>query len=461
MNITQESNGELQATINVKLTAEDYKSKVDEALKEAQKKASMKGFRPGKVPYGLIKKMYGKSVMAEEVNKLLSDSLSNYIVENKLDILGYPLSSKEKETKVDFDNDEEFEFFFDIGLTPKFDLEINDKIEVDYYEIEVDDDKVDGYLKEVTTRYGNPVNPEISEKGDLLRGEISELTAEGEIKEDGIKNNTSLSIEFIKDENVQKEFIGRKKGDKIRFNPLKATNNKAETSSMLGIKKEETEKMEADYEFEISEISRMEPAEINQELFDKVYPNGNITSEEAFREKLRSEAKDYFQNEGDNFFVHEVIEKLVNETHVDLPVEFVKRWLVESDENITPENVEKDFENYGRSLKQQLIVNKIAADNDIKVEQQDIKNFVREMYARQFGMDIENEEMSKQLDQFADMVLKNQDEVRKIYDQLFDKQVRELFKTKLNLNKKKISYDDFIKIVNEHHHHNHDHHEHE
>ena len=461
MNITQESSGELQATINVKLTAEDYKSKVDEALKEAQKKASMKGFRPGKVPFGLIKKMYGKSVLAEEVNKLLSDSLNNYIVDNKIEILGYPLASKDKQDKIDFEHDEEFEFFFDIGLTPKIDLEINDSIEVDYYDIEVEDDKVDGYLKEVTTRYGNPVNPEKSEKGDLLRGEMTQLTPEGEIKPEGIKHSTSLSINFIKNETVQQEFIGKKTGDKIRFNPLKATENESETAAMLGIKKEERENLESDYEFEITEISRMEPAEVNQELFDKVYPKGNIDSEEAFREKLRLEAKEYFQNEGDNFFVHEVIEKLVNETPVDLPVEFVKRWLIESDEKITAENIDHDFEHYKRSLKQQLILNKIATDNNLKVEQQDIKNYVKQMYAKQFGMDIENEEMSKQLDQFADMVLKNQEEVRKIYDQLFDKQVRDLFKSKLTLKKKKTSYDDFIKIVNDHHHHNHNHHEHE
>ena len=460
MNITKENTGDLTATIKVEVGPEDYKDKVTEALKELQRKTSLKGFRPGKVPFGLVSKMYRKSAMAEEVNKLLSDSLNEYLTANKLDVLGYPLPGKDKESKADFDTDESFEFYFDIGLAPEIALEINDKIEADYYDIEVEDDKVDGYMKEVRSRYGNPTNPEKAEKGDLIKGEIVQLDGEGNILDEGVKHSTSLSVEFLKDENVQKQFIGSKLGDTINFNPLAATGNEGETASMLGIKKEEKEKMESDYAFTITEISRIEPAEVNKEFFAKVYPADNIETEEAFREKLRNEAKEYFQKESDNFFTHEVIEKLTHETAVTLPEAFIKRWLVESESKITEETVEQDYENYVNALKQQLIINKIARDNDIKVEANDIKNYIKEMYARQFMFDLQDEEKSKQLDTLAESVMRNEEEMRKLYDQLFDEQVKELFKTNLKLKKIAINYDDFIAKVNDHHH-KHHHHEHE
>lgn len=459
MNITQESTGELTATIKIEMVKDDYNDKVQEALKDVQRKTTLKGFRPGKVPFGMINKMYRKSVIAEEVNKILSESLNNYLLENNLDILGYPLGAKDKQTVADFDNEETFEFYFDIGLSPTIDLEINESIEAEYFDIDVEDEKVDGYLKEVRTRYGNPVNPDKAEKGDLIRGEIKQLNSEGMLLEGGVSNTTSLSIDFIKNEAAQQQFIGCKSGDTIKFNPLSATENETETASMLGVKKDEKEKLEADYEFTVTEVSRIEPAEINKEFFDKVYPNDNIETEEAFREKLKGEAKEYFQKESENFFTHEVIEKLTHDTEVNLPEEFVKRWLVESDSKITAETVEQDYKNYVKALKQQLIINKIAGDNDLKVEIADVKNFIKEMYARQFMFDLADEEKMKQLDMLADSVMKNEDEVRKIYDQLFDDRMRELFKSKLKINTTAIKYDDFIEKVNEHH--KHHHHEHE
>lgn len=459
MNITKEQTGDLTATIKVEMGPEDYQEQVTNALKEVQKKSTLKGFRPGKVPFGLIRKMYGKSVLAEEINKILSESLNNYIVENKLEILGYPLAGKDRETKADFDSEEAFEFYFDIGLTPEIELEINDSLEADYFDIEVEDEKVDAYLKDVRTRYGDPVNPDKTEKGDLIKGDIEQVDDNGEPLEDGVKNNTSLSIDFIKDEEAQKQFIGRAVGDQIRFNPLSATGNEAETASMLGVKKENQEQMGADYRFTISEISRIEPAEVNQEFFKKVYPNDDIESEEAFREKLRAEAKDYFQKESDQFFTHDVIEHLVHDTDINLPEEFLKRWLIESESKITEENVGHEFDNYVHAMKQQLIINKIARDNDIRVERNDIREYIKQSYAKQFMFDLNDEEKSKQLDPIADAVMKNDKEAQKIYEQLFDSQMRAVFKSKMKVNKVPVTYDDFVKRVNEHHqkHHHHEH----
>lgn len=460
MNITQESTGDLTATIKVELNPDDYQEQVNNSLKELQKKSTLKGFRPGKVPFGLIKKMYEQNAVAEEVNKVLSDSLNNYIVENKLEILGYPIANIEKNSEVNFENDKQFEFFFDIGQTPDFDLELSDKIEVDYYDIQVEDKMVDNFLEETKKRYGSPVNPEKIEEGDLVKGEIVQLDKDGKVMEEGVKNATSLSVNFLKDEKVKKEFIGKTVGDEVTFNPLNATGNETETASMLAIKKEETEKLESDYKYTITEISRIEPAEVNEELFIKVYPNDEIKDEKQFKEKLREEAKGYYQNETDNYFVHLTMDKLINETKIDLPDEFVKRWLVTSDDKITKENIEKDYENYSKSLKQQLIINKIAKENDIKVEPEEIKNHIKSYFAKQYMIDESDEEKMKQLDGIADSVLQNKDEANKIFDQLFDTKIRELFKSTLKLNKIEKTYEEFIKIANEHQHKHHQH-EHE
>jgi len=461
MNITKENTGEYTATIKIEVASPDYEKQVSTSLKELQKKSSLKGFRPGKVPAGLIKKMYGQNVLTEEVNKVLSESLNNYIVENKLEILGYPLSSKEKQTAVDFENDTDFDFYFDIALIPEVPVVIDDTIEVDYYAIKVDDEQVDKYVADTAKRFGNPGNPEAIEKGDLVKADAVQADANGKVLDEGWSAGVSLSVEFIKDEKIQNEFIGSKVGDSITWNPLKATENETETASMLGIKKEEKEKLESDYTFTITEISRVEPAEINEDLFKKVYPAGDVNTEEDFREKLREEAKKYFQNETDNFFVHETMEKITHDTEINLPEEFIKRWLIESDEHITEETVEEDYEGYKPSLKQQLIIGQIAKDHEIKVELADVRNHIKDFFAKQYMMDFEDEEKSKQLDGIVDSVMKNEEETKKIYDQLFDQKIRGLFKEKLKLNTVEMSYDEFIKKVDEHHHHNHQHHEHE
>ena len=459
MNITQESTGDLTATIQIELLPEDYQTQVNTTLKDLQKKSTLKGFRPGKVPFGMIKKMYGKNVVAEEVNKVLSDALNNYIVENKLEILGYPIANIDKNKEIDFENNTKFEFFFDIGMSPTFDIEISEKTEVDFYDIQVEDKIVDNYLDETRKRFGNLTDAETVEDGDtVVKGEIVQLDADGNVMEEGIKNNTSISLNFIKDKEVLKEFIGKKKEDKIRFNPLKATENAAETSSMLGIKKEDAENLESDFEFTISEISRNEPAKVDKELFTKVFPNENIEDEKQFREKLRSDAKGYYQTESENFFVHNAMDKLIHDTKIDLPDEFVKRWLTESDKKITKESVESDYEQYEKSLKHQLIINKISKDNDIKVEEKNIKDHIKNFYAKQYMIDSTNEEMMKQLDALADSVMQNKEETNKIYDQLLDAELRELFLSKLKKNTKEVTYDEFIKIVNEHHNnHKHEH----
>jgi trigger factor len=459
MNITQESTGDLTALLKVEVSPEDYKDQVKKTLKDYQQKASMPGFRPGKVPFGMINKMYGKSVLAEEVNKVLTQSLDGYIKENNLKLLGYPLSNIEKNPEINFDTQEQFDFYFDLGFSPEFTVELSDKVEVDYHEIKVEDEKVNTYLEDIQKRFGTQTHPDKVGEEDIVKGNITQLDADGNEMENGIKNETSIGVNFIKDEKTKKNFTGKKVGDKVVFNPMTAMGNATEVASMLNIQKDEAEKLDADFEYTITEITGVDPAKVDKELFDKVYPKDDVQDEAAFREKLREEAGKYYQREMDNFFVHMTMEKLIDDTEVSLPDDFMKRWLLESDEKQTEEAIEKDYPNYVKSLKQQLIINKISEDNEIKIEEQDVRNHVKKSFAMHYGLDLDDEEKSKQLDPIVDSMLQNKEEANKVFDEIFDERLKAVFKEKLNLKNKKVTYDEFAKIVEEHQekHHKHEH----
>lgn len=459
MNIVQESVGDLTATIKIELQPQDYEPAVDKALKELQRKATHKGFRPGKVPFGMIRQMYGKAALADEINKILSGSLDGYIADNKIEILGYPLANEEKNSKIDFDSDTEFGFYFDIGLAPGIDINLSD-IEHDYYSIIVEDKRVEDYLQNLRKQFGNPVQPETVQEEDLLKGTFVQLDQQGEIMEEGWKQESSISLAHLKDEAERNEFSGKKIGDTIRFNPLKAVGNETETAEMLGVKKDNKSLLESDYAFTINEITRIELAEVNKELFQKVYPKDVIETYDQFREKIREESRDYLQKESDHFFVHEAMEKITRERQIQLPDEFLKRWLAQSNEKMTEEKISKEYELYAGSLKQQLIISKIAKDHGIKVEESDIRNHLKESISKYYMIDTEDEVFKENLDKMATSMMQNKEEVNKVYERLYDDQIRQVLKEKMKLNKIEIPYDKFIEKVNEHHKHFH-HHEHE
>ncbi len=450
MNITKENTGDLTATLKVEVIEKDYQEQVQNVLKDYRKKANIPGFRAGKVPFGIIKKMYGNAVIVDEVNKVLSDSIQKYIEDNKLNILGQPLPNVEKSDKIDFENKKEFEFFFDIGLFPEVDLELSDKIKVDYHNIKADKKSVDNYIDDIKKRNGITINPETSEKGDTLKGELIQLDNEGKVMEKGVKNEASISIDLLKDKQIQKEFISLKKDDKVVFNPLKATGSETETAYMLGVKKEETEKLESDYEFAISEITRIEPAELNEELYKKVFPQAKIENEEQLRKQIKKEAEKAFFPESDKMFMNSAIDKLIEITNLSLPDEFMKRWLLESNQDkITKEQLEVQYDNYTKSLKWQLIENKLIKDNDIKVEDQDIKDHIKNFVTSQMPIQQDDPEADERINGIIESVMKNKEEVKKINDMLYDEKLRELFKSTLKLNQKKVTFEEFTKLAQE------------
>ncbi len=447
MNVTQESTGDLTATVKIELVKEDYENQVTTVLKDYQRKASMPGFRPGKVPIGMIKKMYGKAVLADEVNKVISESLHNYLTDNKINTLGHPLPNEDKQEMIDFDEMKTFDFYFDIALQPEIEVELSDKLKIDYTKIKVDDAGIDKYIDDLRKKNGKPSNPEISEEGDLLRGKISELNEDGKVKDGGIENETTMGVDFIKLKTIQKKFIGKKAGDKIVFDLHKAVKDAAEVGNILGIDIKQAEEIQGDFEFEIENITRFELAEVNNDFYKSVFPDQEFKDENEFRARLAIELERSFANESDRLFMRNIADKLIDETGVQLPNEFMKRWLMESGESqVKPEDIEAHYEEYARALKWQLIESKIVADHSIQVTPDDVRAQILSYFQTPGEVD---PEMQKRLDEIADNIMQNQEEVKRIYDQLLDTRMRDLLKSSVKLRNKEVSYDDFIKLATE------------
>lgn len=450
MNIVQEEKGQLEAVLKVQIKEEDYQDKVSAELKNMQRKAQMPGFRPGKVPFGMIQKMYGKSVLAEEVNKVMVDAVYQYIKDNDLNVLGNPLPDMEHAQNLDWENQTEFEFQYIVGLAPEVSLSLSPEIEIDYYKVVANDAIVDTHVKDVARRYGKMMNPEVSEKDDVLKGDFTEMQSEEEVKPEGHTHNSNVYIQYIRDEQVKEKLIGIKPGDSVVFNPIQAVESETEVASMLGVKKEELGNYNPLFKFTIESISRIEPAVIDQEFFDKVAPGKGISSEEELREFMREQISSQYQADADKHFRNEVIKKLLGLANLPLPEEFLKKWLIETNkEELTEQKIEEDFDKFADSFRWQLLENHFLKENNVEVSPDDVKAHLEEYMRaqmRQYGQqDIEQ----SLIDGFVANILKNQDEVKKVYDHLFDIKMMELFKTKLKLNEIEIGFDDFVKLVTE------------
>jgi len=444
MNIIQENIDELNAVLKVKVVANDYLPKVETALKDYQKKASIPGFRPGKVPTGMIKKMYGKSIMVEEINKLLSDSLYTYLHENKIEVLGNPLPKAD--SVIDWDNQQEFEFLYEMGLAPKFNVDLSPKDKFVYQTVKIDDDLVNKYVTDIAKRYGKVENVEVSGDADLLNGDFVELDANGEIVAGGIFKTGSLFLDRVKDEATKKALIGLKNDDKVVLEANTISENATDLAALLGIDKEKAESLNCKFQFTVKGVSRLAAAEINQEFFNKIYGEGTISTEEEFKAKIKDELANMFVNDSERKFYNDVVEHLMNKVNFNLPTEFLKRWIVAANEKpVTFEQVDSEFENYSKGLKWQLIENKIIKENNLEVTKDEVVDHTKELILQQFAQMGQGPMGDEELNQTAQRVLSNQEEAKKLYEKLYGQKVMELFKTKFTLENKEVAYDDFFK----------------
>lgn len=450
MNIVKEDAGNLTSVLKIQLSKEDYQPVVDSSLKEQAKKVKMDGFRPGKVPFGLVKKMYGKYILVDEVNKLVSEKLSNYITENKLDLLGDPLPNEEQQQQIDWDKTDELEFCFDIAIAPEIDIKLTKKNKSDYYKIIVTDEMAEEQIKGLASRYGSQINVDVIEGTEIVRGNLVQVDESGAVVEEGhVKENASLLVSMIKDEKQAGLFKGKKKDDVFVFNPKEVFENDAEVSSLLGVTKEETDKMEASYQITVLELLRNQPSEMNQEFFDNAFGKDTVKSEKEAIEKIKSDSEARLAINSDYKLYADMKTKLVDANKLEFPEEFLKRWLlsVNKDKEITQEQLDKDFPLFLEDLKWQLIKNYFIKQNELTVTQEEMlaagKEFAKMQFA-QFGMFNPSDE---DLEKWGSEMLKNQDEARRLFDSELDKKVIAFIKDSIKIVEKEVTLEEFNKMM--------------
>lgn len=441
MNIVEEKIDDLNAILRVTLTPEDYSEKVNEVINNYRKEANIPGFRPGKIPVSLIKKKYGRAILAEELNKVVNQSINDFIATNKLNVLGNPLPKTDEEVKGDFINPEEFEFAYEIGIAPEFEIKLSKSNKFDYLKVEVSAEMLDKEVENLAKRYGTLVAGDVAGENDMVLGEFTQVGGE-------IKNTSTVSLEFVEDDEAKKMLVGQKAGVSLTIDPRKVSKGNDDLASMLAISPEEAEALEGDFEFKITEIKTMVPAAMDQALFDKLFGEGVINSEEEVREKISGDLERMFGNDSDRLFSQKISETLIEKTAFELPEEFLKRWIMASSEKeISAAEIEADFENYKKSLKWQLIQNKLIKENDIKVENEEILEYTKGLLINQFaqyGMPAPEEDV---LNDQAKNVLQNKEEANKIYDNVYGVKMLNFFKNTVKLNEKSMPYDDFIKVA--------------
>jgi trigger factor len=446
MNITKENIDALTAVIKIKVGPEDYLSNVEKTLRDHQKKASMPGFRPGKVPSGMIRKMYGKSVLADELNRLLGDSLYSYIRDQKLDILGNPLPKADNNPDIELDGKKEFEFVYDLALQPDFKVDFSADEKHTRFVVKIDDSLLDKYSNDIARRYGQIASVEETGEHDLVYGDFVELDAAGEILAGGIFKSSTLYLEKL-NETQKAKLVGLKADDKVVLEPSEIAETPGELATKLGLTPEHAATLQSKFRFTVKSINRLAPAPINQDLFDKMYGPGVVNSPEEFRAKLSEELKNMFRNDSENKLKNDIVKSIIQKTHFTLPDEFLKRWMLAVSKNpATPEQINQEYDQYREALRWQLIENKIYKENNIVVTNDEaieyVKGLVKANYEKTGHSDVNEEELSMT----ANRVLEKEEEAKRVFDSLYHEKMMTLFQTKLKIEEKEVGYEEFSEI---------------
>jgi trigger factor len=441
MNISRTNIDELNAVIKLSIEKSDYEATVSETLKDYRKKANMPGFRKGMVPAGLIKKMYGKAVLAEEINKILSKELSRYISEENLQILGEPLPNETEQKPIDFDRDETFEFVFDLGLSPAIDIDFKKLGKLPLYEIAIDEEMISNQVEAFQNRFGSYVDAELSAEKDNLIGSLKQLDEKGAVLEGGIQvEEAQVSVQMVKAKKLKSALLGKKAGDILKINPAKAFEDKHYLKQLLKIDEAQAESLTSDFELTVAKVNTFVPAELNEEMFKKsLGGETEVTTIEQFKEKIAADLKENLRYSTEYRFLVDTKEALTKYISMKLPVEFLKRWLVYSNEKITKEQVDEEFDHFVKDLEWTLIRSRLAKDNDLKVSEADVVALAKEtalMQFRQYGMFNVPDEY---LDNYAKSILKNEEERHHLVEKRSESMVLEFIKTNAVLDVKTVT----------------------
>jgi len=438
MDITRENIDALNAVVKVDIIEDDYQSKVDKILVDYRKKADIPGFRKGHVPMGMIKKQYGKSVMIDEVNKLLQDELNKYLTEEKIEILGNPIPRIQENFSWDTKS---FSFEFELGLVPQFEVNLNSKKKITQYVINADKSLIDKEVENLQSRYGKMSSVDVIDEKTNVTG-----TFVNEEKE--IEKKSTINLSDIKGKTNLKKFIGGKVGDVIELKTKGLFSEDSKLMAALGLSSDETKGLNIKVLFTIEETTEIELADLDQELFDKLFTDGSVKSVTELRNKIKEDAEKQFQQQADQQLLNSVTEFLIDNTSFELPSEFLQKWLATAGEKqLTPEQAAEEYSKSEKGLRYQLIQEKILKDNDIKLDYEELKEyakgFIRTQMAQFGNMNPEDSE----LDDIANRILANQEEARKLQDQLLSQKLMTFYKEKMTFKTKKVSYEGFIKEV--------------
>ncbi|WP_411895707.1 trigger factor [Winogradskyella sp. A2] len=436
MNITRENIDELNAVVKVDIAKEDYSDKVEKILTDYRKSANIPGFRKGHVPMSLVKKQYGKAVLVDEVNKLLQDAIGKYLVEEKLDVLGNPLPKPQDD--LDWDSDA-FSFEFELGLAPEFEVKLKSKKAITHYNIVADDKMIGNQVDHIRKQYGKLISEtEVSKE--------SEITGKFTSEENGIENVATITLDKLKGKTNPKKFIGAKVGDNIVLKTKGLFNDDHDLMTFLKVSHDDAHDLNVEVVFEVSEINTRELADLDQELFDKLFGKGVVTTVTELKEKIKADSEKQFAQQGEQKLLNDVTEYLVESTKFDLPASFLQKWMqTAGEEPMTEEQAKEEYEKSEKSMRYQLIEGKLIQDHNLQVQFEDLKAYALEMIKGQMAQFGQMNPSEKELEDIAARILSNQEEVKRLSEQLMSQKLLELYKSEANLKTKEITYDDFVK----------------
>jgi trigger factor len=447
MNISQEKIDNLNAVVKINIKPEDYQPRVEKAIKDHAKKAKIPGFRPGMVPPSHIKKMYGKSILVDEVNNLLSDTLNNYINEQQLEVLGQPLPKMDDTKEYNWDFADDFEFNYEVGLAPAFDIDFSSKDKVTQYVIKPEKETLDARITNIRKSYGKMTNPDVSADGDVLYAELVQLSPDGSVFEGGITNTTSIRLDQVQDAKIKKSLIGLKKGDELTLDIQKAYQGDAvRIAAILKIDEDFAADLKSHFRLSVKNVNRLEESDLNQEFFDKLFGEGKVTTEEGFREEITKEIEAMFAQDADRKLQNDLYKLAIDKATFELPDEFLKRWLKVTNDKLTDEELTGGYDDFAKNLKWTLIENKIIKDNKIEIKYEEVFQAAKARLDAQFRMYSPQPLSEEQLAQYAVQFLQNKEQANKIFDEVKALKVLDYLKSVVTLNDKEITDKKFAEL---------------
>lgn len=442
MNISHQNIDEINANVLVEIAPEDYNPQVDKAIKEQAKKANLPGFRPGMVPTGHIRRMYGKSILFDEINKIINDKIAEYISEQKLEVLGQPLPKEEdKDSQYNWDFKDTFSFNYEIGLAPAFEIPFDEKTEFVEYDIKADEATLTERIKNLRRSYGKMTNPETSEENDVL---YATLTQE---KEEGLEKTASVRIEQIQDAKIKKSLVGLKKDDEVKLDVKKAFQS-ADLARILEITEEEAEGLEdTKFNLTVKNINRLEESDLNQEFFDKLFPAGEVTTEEQFNEKVKEEVENLFKQNSAQKLRNDMYTFGMEKVDVEFPEAFLKKWLKATNPELSENEIEEGFADFLSNLKWTIVENRIVTDNKLEVKYDEVLDLAKERIYAQIKMyNINEEPTDEQLHTYAMQLLADKEQANRLFEEVKALKVFDKLKETVKLKAKKIDYSKFEKL---------------